>query len=100
MSAQQTASAGGEHRLVQGLHHQATAGLTVGAIVFLAAMAGILLRPSGHLSTFWAANAIATRKQLPVLSAVSICSLCVSPTGTVSLGPVVHIPQGRWSTLS
>ena len=58
MSAQQTASAGGGHRLLRGLNHQVTAGLTVGAIVFLAAIAGILLRPSGHLSTFWAANAI------------------------------------------
>lgn len=58
MSVQQTASAGGGHRLLRGLNHQVTAGLTVGAIVFLAAIAGILLRPSGHLSTFWAANAI------------------------------------------
>jgi signal transduction histidine kinase len=58
MSAQQTVSAGGEHRLLRGLNHQVKAGLIVGSVVFIAAMAGILLRPSGHLSTFWAANAI------------------------------------------
>ncbi|WP_312162867.1 ATP-binding protein [Phenylobacterium sp.] len=32
--------------------------MTVGCVVFIAASIGILLRPSGHLSTFWAANAV------------------------------------------
>lgn len=52
------ASAGGESRLDRGLTTHLTAFMTVGVVVFIAASIGILLRPSGHLSTFWAANAV------------------------------------------
>jgi signal transduction histidine kinase len=58
MNAPQVDSAGENPPLPRRLNADLAAPLTVGAAVFVAALAGILLRPIGDLSAFWPANAI------------------------------------------
>ena len=58
MNAPQVDSAGENLPLPRRLNPDLAAPLAVGAGVFVAAMAGILLRPVGDLSAFWPANAV------------------------------------------
>lgn len=58
MGAQPMTSANAGHDSRQRLSREARGALTLGAVVFAAALLGILLRPVGNLSSFWPANAI------------------------------------------